>query len=300
MNRLSDFWSSVWLALNFPILTLGKVSITLWAILLNITLIIALLIASSRVKGWLMNLLARGKGLNVSNWRAVITLGYYALLGIGLIGILQATGLDLGLFSVLAGTIGIGVGFGMQAIFSNFISGIIILLEKPLTVGDRVEVGNVSGSVQSISVRATTIITNDNVAVIVPNSDFVSKQLINWSSSGSTVRISVEVNVSYDADPEQVERLLLEIAGLESGVLESPPPLVCLNEFGESGLLFKLLVWTEEYMEKPDFLRSRLNFSILKCFREKNICIPFPRRDVHVFNAPGVTSVIGADAADLV
>lgn len=284
MGDLSEFGSAFWVFLNFPLIKIGTASITLWTILLNVLLVILFVLVSSRVKNWILNTLSKRRGINISNWRAVVTLSYYAILLIGLIGILQTTGLDLSLFTVLTGAIGIGVGFGMQSIFSNFISGIIILLEKPLKLGDRIEVGEVSGNVHSISVRATTIITNDNVSIIIPNSDFITKQVTNWSHSGSSVRISISVAVSYDSDPEIVEKLLLRVADNEPGVLKNPVPKVRLEEFGESGLKFSLLVWTSEYNDRKGALRSLLNFSVLKEFKAQRIQIPFPQRDIHILN----------------
>jgi small-conductance mechanosensitive channel len=290
MTKLEEFTGPIWSALNHPILVLGKSSITLWLIILNLILIVVFLFVIAKLKNWLISALSTRPGVNISNWRAAITLGYYAVLGIGMVGILQSSGLDLSLFTVLTGAIGIGVGFGMQSIFSNFISGVIILIEKPLKLGDRIEIadaaGNsVAGNVHSISVRATTIITNENVSIIIPNADFISKQVINWSHSGKNVRLSISVNVSYDTDAELVEKLLLKAAGDEVGVLKSPPPTVRLAEFGESGILFKLLVWTDDYSDRTGALKSLLNLSVLKSFREHQVQMPFPRREIYLHPA---------------
>lgn len=284
MDELTEFAASLWIVLDYPLIKIGKSSITVWAILLNIILIMSFLIVSSKLKKWLLASVTKNRGVNTSNWRATITLSYYALIGIGLVGILQTTGLDLSFFTVLTGAIGIGVGFGMQTIFSNFVSGIIILLEKPLKLGDRIEVGAIAGNVQNISVRATTIVTNDNVSIIVPNSDFISKQVINWSHSGNRVRVTISVPVSYDSDPTFVEQLLLQVADNEPGVLKAPAPKVQLTEFAESGLKFSLLVWTQEYTDRLGVLKSLLNFGVLKVFNENKIRIPYPQREIHVFN----------------
>lgn len=284
MSILIDIKNTFLEVLNYPLLVFDKSQITLSMILLTLFLILGFLYISSLAKTWLIRSVSGRPGLNVSNWRAVITLTYYAVLVLGLIGILQSTGLDLRIFTILTGAIGIGVGFGMQSIFSNFISGVILLLEKPLKLGDRVEVGLISGNVQSISVRATTILTNDNIAVIVPNSDFISKQVVNWSHSGQDVRTSIPVSVAYGSDPEVVKALLLRVAADEPGVLKSPEPTVRLEEFGENGLKFSLFVWTSEYSDKVGVLKSLLNFSLLKLFREEKINMPFPQRDVHLFN----------------
>lgn len=288
MDELTEFASSVWIVLDYPLIKIGKNSITVWAILLNIILIMSFVIISSKLKDWLLNYVTKSRGVNTSNWRATITLSYYALIGIGLVGILQTTGLDLSFFTVLTGAIGIGVGFGMQTIFSNFVSGIIILLEKPLKLGDRIEVGTVAGNVQNISVRATTIVTNDNVSIIVPNSEFISKQVINWSHSGNRVRVSISVPVSYACDAALIEKLLLQVADNEPGVLKSPAPKVQLTEFAESGLRFSLQVWTQEYTDRLGVIKSLLNFGVLRIFNENKIRMPYPQREVHIFNEDSI------------
>lgn len=285
MDQLAEITAALWILLNKPFIVLGKSSITLWLIVLNLLFVTAFLLTITKLKNWVINSLSQKAGVNITNWRAAITLSYYAILVIGLIALLQATGLDLSLFTVLTGAIGIGVGFGMQTIFSNFISGVIILLEKPIKVGDRVEVGTVSGNVQSISVRATTIITNDDVSIIVPNSDFISKQVINWSHSGRNVRTSVTVGVTYDSDPDLIEKLLLEVAAKEPGVLKSPAPAVRLSEFGESSLNFRLMVWTYDYSDRIGALKSLLNLGVLKSFKAHHIQIPYPQRDIYMHEA---------------
>ena len=284
MDELTEFISGVWVVLNYPIIKIGNSSITFWAILLNLILILAFIAITSKLKDWLLASVTRRLGVNTSNWRATIMLSYYALFAIGLTGILQTTGLDLSFFTVLTGAIGIGVGFGMQTIFSNFISGIIILLEKPLKLGDRIEVGNVVGNVQSISVRATTVITNDNVSIIVPNSEFISKQVINWSHSGNHVRVSITIPVSYSSNPELIEELLLQVASEEPGVLRDPPPKVQITEFADNGLKFNLLIWTHEYTNRIGVIKSLLYFRVLKIFKDNNIRIPYPQREIQIFN----------------
>lgn len=288
MVELNNFFKSIFKYLDYPLLKLGSSSITLWVILFNLILILVFIYASSKIKNHLLGIITKRKDLNTSNWRASITLIYYAILIVGLIGILQTTGLDLSIFTVLTGAIGIGVGFGMQTIFSNFVSGIIILVEKPLKLGDRIEVGSVSGNVQNISVRATTIVTNDDVSIIVPNSDFISKQVINWSHTGNRIRLNITVPVPYDCDPDQIEKILLLVADNEPGVLKYPVPQVQLLEFADSALIFSLQVWTFEFTDRLGVLKSRLNFGVLRSFNEHKIRIPYPQREIHVFNEKGL------------
>ncbi|MEQ8811332.1 MAG: mechanosensitive ion channel, partial [Imperialibacter sp.] len=173
-----------------------------------------------------------------------------------------------------------------QNITNNFISGLIILFERPIKVGDRIEVGVIAGDVISINARATTIITNDNISVIVPNSEFISGTVINWSHSDRNVRFLFPVGVSYKEDPEKVKKILLEVADKNQYVLKSPPPTVMFDEFGDSSLNFSLGVWTSTHIEKPRVLKSELYFEIFKKFTEHNIEIPFPQRDLHIKTSP--------------
>ena len=182
----------------------------------------------------------------------------------------------------MAGAVGIGIGFGLQSIANNFISGLVILFERPVKVGDRIQVGGVTGDVVRIGARATTVKTNDNIDIIVPNSEFISSQVINWSHSDREVRLHVPVGVSYSSNPEEVQKILLDVAAVQPGVLKSPAPEVLFTEFGDSSLNFELLVWTSEFIAKPNFLHSELNFAIRAKFKECGVEIPFPQRDVHV------------------
>ncbi|MDH4251636.1 MAG: mechanosensitive ion channel, partial [Nitrospira sp.] len=206
----------------------------------------------------------------------------YIVVAIGLVIILQTAGINLSTLTVLFGALGIGVGFGLQSITNNFVSGIILLLERPIKVGDRIEVGDVHGDVVNISPRATTIVTNDNIAIIVPNADFISSKVVNWSYTNRDVRFNFPIGVSYGSDPEQVRRILLEVAQAHRGVLKEPGPSVLLDGFGDSSLNFVLRVWTREFSTIPGVLRSELYFSICRAFKEEGIEIPFPQRDLHI------------------
>jgi small-conductance mechanosensitive channel len=184
--------------------------------------------------------------------------------------------------SLLAGALGVGIGFGLQNITDNFISGLIILFEKPIKVGDRIEVGDVNGDVLTISVRATTVLTNDNISIIVPNSEFISQKVINWSHNDRNIRFRFAVGVSYKEDPRKVEQVLLKVADENPNVLKKPEPSVFFDNFGDSSLDFTLAVWTDRYIDKPGQLKSQLYFEIFKQFTENGIEIPFPQRDIHI------------------
>jgi small-conductance mechanosensitive channel len=179
----------------------------------------------------------------------------------------------------------VGIGFGLQTIASNFISGIIILLERPIKVGDRVEVGNIDGQVVAIGARATTVITNDNIAVIVPNSYFISEPVINWTQNDPRVRFKIPVGVAYGSDLRLVAQLLLQVARENPDVLDDPVPVVRLMAFGDSAVEFELRVWSTSLVHKRGKLISDLNFAIYEIFQQHGIEIPFPQREVHVRSA---------------
>ena len=220
--------------------------------------------------------------LNVGVSQSIATIIRYILVIIGLFIIFQTSGIDLSAIGLLVGALGIGIGFGLQNITNNFISGIIILFERPVKVGDRIEVDDLAGNIVNISARATTIITNDNIAVIVPNSDLVSNRVINWSHNDRNVRLNFPVGVSYNEDPEKIKKLLLEVANANQGVLQKPPPDILFENFGDSSLEFNLRVWTDEYSDKPKVLKSQLYYSIFKKFKEHGVEIPYPQRDLHL------------------
>ena len=216
---------------------------------------------------------------------AIGTIFRYVFVFVGLIIVIQSTGIDLSALTILAGALGVGIGFGLQNITNNFISGIIILFERTIKVGDRVELpelDNLTGDVINISARSTTIITNDNIAILVPNSKFVSDTVINWSYNDADVRFNFPVGVSYKEDPQVVKKHLIEVAKLHPGVLDTPAPDVLLEGFGESSLDFILRVYSNAYSRKPKVLKSELYYEIFKMFKEKGIEIPFPQRDVYV------------------
>src|SRR5262249_1745280 len=195
---------------------------------------------------------------------------------IGFLVILQTAGIDLSALTILIGSVGIGIGLGLQDITSNFIAGLVILFESPVRIGDRIEVGKLQGDVVKIAARATTILTNDNIAAIIPNSELISGTVVNWSYPNNSVRCNVPVGVARDTDPDRVKDLLSEVAQEHRGVLNEPSPDVLFDSAGTGGLNFRLRVWTVPYLHKPGSLRSELNFLINKKFREEGIDMPVP------------------------
>ena len=192
---------------------------------------------------------------------------------------------------VVAGALGVGIGFGLQNIVANFVAGLVLLFERPIEVGDRVTVQDVEGNVRDINFRATTVLTTDNITVIVPNSQFLNNPVTNWSHGDPRVRIHVPVGVAYGSDVEKVTRSLLGVAAATEGVLKDPAPSVFFRDFGDSSLDFELLVWIDQPARHIQ-IRSRINYAIDAAFRKEGIEIPFPQRDMHVRSARGLSGML--------
>ena len=275
--------------LNYSLVELGNTSITVWLLIYFFVGLFLLFYLSAKFKKLLVNRILLRYTPELGVRQAIGTIVRYVILFLGLLIIFQTAGIDLSTLTVLAGALGIGIGFGLQGITNNFVSGIIILLERPIKVGDRIEVGesaggsrSVHGRVVDISARATTIITNDNVSIIVPNSEFTSTRVINWSHNDEMVRFRVPVSVSYASDIQKVIKLLLEVGAENPDVLKDPPPNFRLTEFGDDGIHFELLVWTNTLTHRRGKFISDLNVAIVNKFNANGITIPFPQRDLHL------------------
>lgn len=268
--------------LNRHLFSLGNTAITVQTLLSLVLLTILLIFVSSKLKNFLVVKVLGRTSLDIGARQAIGTIIRYAIVTLGFLVILQTFGIDLTTLNVLAGAVGIGVGFGMQNVANNFISGLIIMFERPIKVGDRIEVDDVQGNVTSIGARSTTVRTNDNIAIIVPNSKFISENVVNWSFDGGVVRFKIPVGVGYDSDVDLVQKLLLEAAEECSDVVTDPPAGVRFLRFDDSSLYFELRAWSKANLNRPGLLKSNLNFAILKKFRENGIEIPFPQRDLHI------------------
>jgi len=282
MNSVEELLSWLKTTWNFELFSLGESPFTTKTFLLLILSLFLLFYISSKIRKVLVNRIFPRYGLEIGISQSIATILRYVLIIIGLIIIFQTTGIDLSAIGLLIGALGVGIGFGLQNITNNFISGLIILFERPIKVGDRIEIDDLAGNIVDISARATTIITNDNIAVIVPNSDFINNRVINWSHNNKEVRLNFPVGVSYNEDPEKIRKLLTEVVNENHGVLSSPEPYIRFEGFGDSSLNFDVLVWTSEYIDRPKILRSELYYEIFAKFKEHNIEIPFPQQDIHL------------------
>jgi small-conductance mechanosensitive channel len=205
----------------------------------------------------------------------------YIIITIGALVAFQFVGIDLSGLAVIFGLLSVGIGFGLQNITSNFISGLIILFERPIKVGDRVTVSDIEGDVTEINIRSTKVRTVNNISIIVPNSEFVSRDVINYSHGDSTYRLDIDVGVSYGSDLDNVLKALKEVSEESESVLKSPKSEYHLIEFGDSSWNMQLRAWIADVKEYPR-IRNELNQAIVHKFRDHDVEIPFPQRDLHV------------------
>ena len=279
--------------LHYPLVKIGATPLTFFTVLAVIFWVALVLVLNWLIRRFFVQRLLQRTHFDPSLQYAIGKITSYLFITLGFFIALQVNNVNLSSLTVIAGAVGVGVGFGLQNIINNFVSGLIILAERPITIGDRIEVGSVLGQVTRINLRSTTVVTNDNISIIVPNSDFISHAVTNWSYGDPRVRMRLPVGVAYGTDTEKLKRVLLEVAKAHPKVLADPEPSVFFLGFGDSSLNFELAVWTAEMTSKPRSFRSDLYFAMDKILRENNIEVPFPQRDLHLrsgnFVIPGKT-----------
>jgi small-conductance mechanosensitive channel len=257
--------------LNLPVFPTGKHHLTLWEVLYLLILLALLFTATKITKTWLIEKILVRTSLEPGVRYALGTIFSYAVLTVGLLVILDTAGIDVTIITVIAGALGIGISLSLQNIITNLFAGLIVLIERPIKVGDYVQVGDTTGEVTDISLRATTIVTPQNTAVIVPNSEFITSRVINLSFRDSIVRLTIPISIDRDEDPEKLITLVSEIAEKEPGILKDRPIQVLLDSFGKDGQKFKLVVSTQEYARQPSVLQSQINRAISKNLRAENV-----------------------------
>ena len=265
----------------------GKTKITIKDLFVVVAAIAVIALLARGVRRLLLNHILNKTPMDLSVRHAIATSAQYLIVTLGFLFLLQsAAQVDLTMLGVVAAAVGVGVGFGLQNIANNLVSGIFILFERPIKVGDRIEVGEVHGHVVRIAARATTVRTNDNIDIIIPNSSFTSFNVINWSHGDQKVRFRIPVTVAYGSDARLVERLLLEVAQENKNVLVEPSPRVVFWAFGDSALEFQLRVWTSRMLHRRGVFFGQLNLAIYEKFEQHGVHIPFPQRDLHLKTVP--------------
>lgn len=239
------------------------------------------LLVSKAIQMVLLNKILPSYGAEKGVQLSITRLVHYAILTVGFLVMLRVLGFQLNQLALLGGALGVGIGFGLQAIVSNFVSGLILLFERPIKVGDTIQVGTDTGEVKNLGLRATIIQTFDNAEIVVPNSDLVTGQVTNWTLAERKVRVRIPVGVAYGTDVAKVIEILIACANANPVVLSTPKPTAFFLAFGASSLDFELRVWISEYLEKIQVL-SDLNQDIESEFSFNNIEIPFPQTDLHL------------------
>lgn len=262
---------------------LGETAFSISQIVRLLLLSLVAIFIAQTISRFLKRFLLSKLGLDRGSREAIGSMNSYFFASLGILIILQNAGIDLRSLAVIAGVLGIGIGFGLQNLASNFISGITLLFEQPIRVGDFVQIGDLLGTVETISIRSTILRTLDGVVVIVPNIKFVESLIVNWSYKDTKCRLHIPVGVAYGSDPVLVTEALLTAARMEPGVLSKPSPKVWFTSFGDSCLNFELLTWID-YPQDSEPIKSSLHFLIEHELRQRRIEIPFPQRDLWIKN----------------
>ncbi|MFV1872558.1 MAG: mechanosensitive ion channel family protein [Oleiphilus sp.] len=272
--------------LSYKVLDLETFSLTVGQLLTFFLVLILTLIVSRIIRRGLTRLNKRSNSLTSAHIYTMSRFVHYAILVVGLMFSLSVIGIDVSKLTLLAGALGIGIGLGLQNIVNNFVSGLVILLEKSLKVGDFIEIqAGVFGEVREINMRSTLIRTNDNVDILIPNAELIGGMVTNWTLEDNIRRFRISFSVAYGSDKELVKKATLEAAKQVSYTLDKPgrEPTVWMTGFGDSALNFVLGVWVmPSHVKRPTALTSDYLWAIDDAFRKHGIEIPFPQRDLHL------------------
>lgn len=279
---MADIFEKVYFLLHYPLFVFGSTEFSAWYLLKLLIAIIILSWLSKRIRNVLVHRILIRYNDDIGVRQAIGAIARYIFLIFGLFVVIHASGIDLSGLALLGGALGVGIGFGLQNITNNFVSGIVILLERPVKVGDRIEVGGTAGDVVKISARATTVVTNDGISVIIPNAELVSTRVTNWSLTGKMVRFKIPIPVAYGTDQEKILKLLMEVAAEDSNIAKEPVPSIRLKEFGSSAIVYELVIWTSKLMQRQGMMKSRINMAVCRKFAEHNITMPLPRLDINM------------------
>ena len=281
----------IWVSRIFTEISIGKFHFSIIGLLGGVAFFFVGLWVTRWLQRWLDgNVLARSK-LDSGVRNSVKTgFGYVGIAIAALFGV-SAAGIDLSSLALVAGALSLGIGFGLQNIVSNFVSGLILLVERPFKVGDWVVTGTTEGFVRRISVRATEIETFQHLSIIVPNSELINASVGNWTHKNRLGRVEIAVGVGYNSDPRRVMEILLEIAQAQENVLKNPEPAVAFQGFGDSSLNFEIRVHLADVLDGLK-VRNDLRLTIFERFKEEGIEFPFPQRDLHLKIEDGVASIL--------
>ncbi len=272
-----------WIKLHVdrPLFDLGGSDFSLIRLLLIVGLLIGLIIASNYITDLLRTRILQVTRMNRGSQEVILTITKYGFIFLGTIILLQSNGINLTSLALFGSVLGVGIGFGLQDIARNFASGLVLLFERSVQVGDYIQVGDHEGTVEIVRARSIVLKTLDRISIIVPNSRLLTDEVVNWSHNNSASRLHLPLGVAYGCDVNKVKTILLTAADEHLEVLRNPKPQVFLTEFGDSSINFELLIWISDPSRQMP-IKSELYFAIETLFREQEVEIPFPQRDLHL------------------
>jgi small-conductance mechanosensitive channel len=277
----TDILSAIQDFLNLRLFNLQDTPVTIMSLVIFIVFLSVFLFLGSFIRRFLQGKFLDKFEIDSGLKYTLSRVAQYIIVVLGILISFQFVGIDLTSLAVIFGLLSVGIGFGLQNVTSNFISGLIIMFERPISVGDRVEVDDIEGDVIEISIRSTKVRTINNISIIVPNSKFVENNVVNYSHGDPSFRLDINVGVAYSSDLDTVLKALNEVANEHPGVMKTPKHQVHLVEFGDSAWDMQLRVWISNVKERYRF-RNEFNQAIVRKFAEYDIEIPFPQRDLHV------------------
>jgi small-conductance mechanosensitive channel len=281
MLRVSDIFYQFLDSIFNSSMTLGSASFTLGGIVLFVIIIWLSVVVSDMVKAIIEDDVLDKVSLKKGVPRMISVMVRFSLISIGVFLAVSAIGMPLDQLTIIISAFSVGIGFGLQNVVNNFVSGIILLFERPVQINDTVEVNSLIGTVKSMGIRSSNIRTFDGAEVIVPNANLISNEVINWTLSDKRRRIEIFSGVAYGSDVYLVKEVLLDVLHKHPDILKEPEPLVLFNDLGESSLDFRLLFWTDNF-DNWVIIKSEVVFGIHDALNKANITIPFPQRDVHI------------------
>ncbi len=274
LDRLDQFFT-------YPLFIVNQTPITLSSLVFFVIIMGIFWIVNTLLRKFLNNRVLNRFKMPLSTQYTLTRIIQYVFLFVGIIIGFQVIGVNLSGLAVIFGFLSVGIGFGLQNLTSNFIAGLMLLFEQHIQVGDRITVGDTEGDVTEINIRSTTIRSLNNIAIVVPNSEFISSTVINWSHGDPKTRLEIDVGVSYNSDLDNVMNALLEAGKEHPLILPHPEPKAWLMSFGDSAWNMRLLAWVGDPQGRRQ-VQSDINCAIVKKFRNKGVEIPFPQRDLHV------------------
>jgi small-conductance mechanosensitive channel len=286
--------------INQPLIAIGRVQLTTKGLLLSTLVLLVGMWLARRVRRYMLRHLGPMIGLEKSTVFTLATLAFYAITALTLVFAFSLLGFDFTNLAIIAGALSVGIGFGLQDIAKNFISGLLLLFDRSIKVGDYIELSNggLRGTVEQIRVRSTIVRTNDELDVIVPNSQFLTDQVVNWTLSSDVLRLHVPFGVAYGSDVERLRDIMLKVAGELPNVVKDDDkhrPKLWFTSMGDSSLNFELLVWVQgEAITNYRSTLSEYTFAVHRTLIDNGYEIPFPQRDVHIKSAPESAAVPAA------